>query len=105
MHNICEGFIYLYLFLLAQKRSTLFTASAGTCPPGQLLAVWGGRSPISRERNQGRRRQKEKVGVGGGESRETKRRKVKLQEETAARRRDGGDLAPSSPRQVLHIGL
>lgn len=58
----------------------------------------------SRKRNRGRRRQKEKNGVEGG--RETKRRKVKLQEERAVgwgeRRR--GDFSPSNPAKDLIQG-
>lgn len=53
--------------------------------------VGEGVSHTSRERNRGRRGQKEKRGRGGGDHRETKRNKVKLQE-TAARRGTLGTL-------------
>lgn len=77
----------------AQKRSALFTATAGTCPPGQPPAGWGGRGGQPHQQGEKPRQERTEggAGAGGGDHRETKRNKVKLQE-TAARRGTLGTL-------------
>lgn len=84
----------------AQKRSALFTAAAGTCPPGQPPAGRGGRGGQPHQQGE-EMRQEETEGKTGG-SKETKRR-----EKLAAERKgtEWGDLLlPLSPHG-LDTGL
>lgn len=84
-----KGFLLSFVFLLcdfyqnteiqhthkpAQKRSALFTAPAGTCPPGQPPAEGVGRR--GQPRQQGKEMRQEKTEGKQGRSRETKRREV-----------------------------
>lgn len=109
-----EGRVFLYPFFFfcdfyqnteiqhthkpAQKRSALFTAAAGTCPPGQPPAGRGGRGGQPHQQGE-EMRQEETEGKTGG-SRETKRR-----EKLAAERKgtEWGDLLlPPLPPRTRH---
>lgn len=50
----------------AQKRSALFTAIAGACPPGQPPAGWGGRGGQPQQEEEPRQEKTEGKKWGGG---------------------------------------